>query len=157
MSTHSKSSLSAGKGGGHAPTARKSPVASWCVGLAAMGLTALSVSGYVYDRKQLDLIAAAHLRLLATGPAALETGVPAEYSIAATSITGEPLHAQIELSLNSSDGTRFVYKETTDDNGLLRVAIPGDMAMGSRAELRVAAVHGGQREEIKAVLAVAPP
>ena len=31
------------------------------------------------------------------------------------------------------------------------------MAMGSRAELRVAAVHGGQREEIKAVLAVAPP
>ena len=107
MSTHSKSSLSAAKGG-HAPAARKSPLASWFVGLAAIGLTALSVGGYVYDRKQLDLIAVAHLRLLATGPAVLETGAPAEFSIAATSITGKPLHSQIELSLNSSDGKRFV-------------------------------------------------
>ena len=72
MSTHSKSSLSGGKGG-HVPAFRKSRFAAWFVGLAAIALTVLSVSGYAYDRKQLELIAAAHLRLLATGPAVLET------------------------------------------------------------------------------------
>ena len=131
--------------------------ANWIVGLSAAVLVAGSVGGYLYDRKQLELIAAQHLRLMVAGPAELQAGAAAQYVVSTTAITGDPLPSPIELSLHSPDGKRLLgHHDNTDETGRLEVVIPADMALGPRAELRVAAVHAGQREEVKTVLAVVP-
>ncbi len=131
--------------------------AQWVVGLAATMLLVISLGGYLYDRTQRQQIAAQHLRLIVTGPAQLQPGAAAEYAISTTAITGDPLPAQIELSLYSPDGKRVVgHNFMTDDSGRLQDAIPADMALGSQAELRVMALHSAQREEIRTMLAVEP-
>ena len=55
--------------------------ANWTVGLAAAILVMISVGGYFYHREQLAALATQHLRLIVTGPSALQAGVPAEYTI----------------------------------------------------------------------------
>ena len=120
-------------------------------------LLAASVGGYLYDRKQRETITAAYLRLQVTGPAALQAGTPAEFSMTTTTITGEPLPSSIEFSLHSPDGKcQEKHVETFDESGRLRVAIPAELALPARAELVVTAVHAGLREEVKTVLAVQP-
>jgi hypothetical protein len=140
-----------------APWAR---AASWIVGLTAVALLGTSVGGWLYDRKQNETMAAAYLRLIVTGPAALESGTPAEYNVATTTVTGDPLASSIEWSLRSPDGKRLIErnetKETSYDNGRWRITIPADMALPSPTELDVTAIHAGQREEVKTVLAVQP-
>ena len=54
--------------------------ASWSVALAALLLLTLSVGSYFYHRRQLDLIAAKHLRLAITGSGQLQAGVPSVYA-----------------------------------------------------------------------------
>ncbi len=118
------------------------------------------MGGWLYDRKQNETMAAAYLRLIVTGPAALESGTPAEYNIITTTVTGDPLASSIEWSLRSPDGKRLIdrneTKETSYESGRWRITIPADMALPSLTELDVAAIHAGQREEVKTVLAVQP-
>ena len=140
-----------------APWAR---AASWIVGLTAVALLGTSVGVFLYDRKQNETMAAAYLRLIVTGPAALQSGTPAEYNITTTTVTGDPLASSIEWSLRSPDGKRLIdrneTKETAYETGRSHITIPGDMALPSPTELDVTAIHAGQREEVKTVLTVQP-
>ena len=132
--------------------------ANWIVALTTVVLLGGSVGGYYYDRRQKEVLAAPYLRLVVTGPPALESAAAAQYSIATSTITGEPVPSSIEWSLRSPDGKRLTYgKEMADENGSLRVTIPADMILPSRVELDVTAAHGGQREDAKALLAVESP
>ena len=131
---------------------------NWIVILTTIILLAGSLGGYYYDRKQKEALAAPYLRLVVTGPAALEAGTATEYSIATSTISGEPLPSSIQWSLRSPDGKRLIdRKDTADESGALRVTIPADMALPSRVELDVTAAHGGQHEEAKSLLAVQSP
>ena len=131
---------------------------NWIVILTTIILLAGSLGGYYYDRKQKEALAAPYLRLVVTGPAALEAGTATEYSIATSTISGEPLPSSIQWSLRSPDGKRLIdRKDTADESGSLRVTIPADMALPSRVELDVTAAHGGQHEEAKSLLAVQSP
>ena len=64
--------------------------ASWFVALAAFTLIAVSVGSYFYHRRQLDSIAAKHLRLVVAGSGQLQVGMPSTYNLLATTVTGEP-------------------------------------------------------------------
>ena len=131
---------------------------NWIVILTTIILLAGSSGGYYYDRKQKEALAAPYLRLVVAGPAALEAGTATEYSIATSTISGEPLPSSIQWSLRSPDGKRLIdRKDTADESGALRVTIPADMALPSRVELDVTAAHGGQHEEAKSLLAVQSP
>ncbi len=148
--------LPAVKPAGH----RRSPWAggaNWTVGLMAAVLLMTSVGGYIYHREQLSAIAAEHMRLRVAGPAALQTGASTQYTITTTSIAGDAVPAQIEFALYSPDGKRLLgHKETVDGNGRLQVIIPDDMALPSRARLKIAAVYNNHREEVDTLVNVEP-
>ena len=131
--------------------------ATWTVGLAAAILVMISVGGYFYHREQLAALATEHLRLIVTGPAALQAGVPAEYTISTSAISGQPLPSQVEVTLLTPEGKRLkAYKETTDERGRLQVAIPGELSLPPQVKLRVVALHYDSREEMETPLAVDP-
>jgi len=131
--------------------------ASWVVGLTATVLLMVPIGLYTYHREQIRAIAAEHLHFRVTGPAAMQEGANAEYTISTTAVTGDAVPTQVEFALYSPDGSRLLgHKETTDDDGLLKVTIPGDMALPSRTRLEVVALHGGSREEVETQLNVEP-
>jgi hypothetical protein len=131
--------------------------ANWIAAVTTVVLLGGSVGGYYYDRKQREALAAPYLRLVVTGPAALEAAAAAQYSIATSTISGEPLPSSIEWSLRSADGKRLIDRKEADESGSLRVTVPADMALPSGVELDVTAAHGGQHEDAKALLAVEGP
>ena len=107
---------------------------SWFVALAAFTLIAVSMGSYFYHRRQLDSIAAEHLRLVVTGPGQLQIGMPSLYNLMTTTVTGEPRVAQVEWSLSTTDGKRPLdRKETTDEQGRLTMIVPADMDLSTRS------------------------
>ena len=108
--------------------------AGWFVALAALALIAVSLGSYLYHRRQLDSIAARHLRLMIVGPGELQVGMPSVYNLLATTVTGVPHAESVEWSLSTPDGKRLVdRKETTDEQGRLTMIVPADMDLPTRA------------------------
>ena len=141
-----------------APVARG---ASWFVALAAFTLIAVSLGSYFYHRRQLDSIAARHLRLVVAGSGKLHLGVPSVYNLMATTVTGEPWADSVEWSLSTPDGKRLVdRKETTDDRGRLTMIVPADMDLPTRphglAQLSVTIGGGANRPSVALPLPVRP-
>jgi len=96
-------------------------------------LIAVSVGSYFYHRRQMDSIAAKHLRLVVAGAGQLQVGMPSVFNIQATTVTGVPWAAQVEWSLSTPDGKRLVdRKEPTDDQGRLTMVVPADMDLPTR-------------------------
>ncbi len=129
--------------------------ANWTVGLAAAVLVLISVGGYVYHRQKLAAIAVKHLRLVVTGPSTIQAGVPTEYLVSTSDINNEPLPAKVEVTLSGDDGQRLkAFKETVDEHGRLRIAIPTDLRLPPRTLFRVVAWHGESHDETEATLPV---
>ena len=126
------------------------------VALAASLLLAISLGGYWYHRGQLAEIAAEHLRIVVVGPAVVQAGAPAEFHVQTTSVTGDPMTAQVELSLYGSDGKRLWAHHQQSDDGRLSVGIPADVKLPPRARLEVLAVHRDKFERFDMPLAVLP-
>jgi hypothetical protein len=146
------------------PTGRnpRGRLISWLFNLAACALIFLSLGSYYYHRRQLDAIAAGHLRLLVMGPAELHAEVPAEYAVTTTTVTGAPLTAKVEMALYGPDGKRLLDKsDATDEQGQLLATVPPDLALAGRlpcqAQLRVAATRAAKHEEANLPLAICPP
>lgn len=130
--------------------------ANWTVGVISAVLVLISVGGYFYHREQLSVIAAEHLRLIVTGPAAIQAGVDAIYTVSTTAISGQPLSAQIEADIVAPDGQRLKgYKEPADEHGRLKVIIPADLKLPSQITLAVTAVYQKSREEAMLTIRVA--
>jgi hypothetical protein len=151
------------------PRSRKRPAdrtprgrfASWFVGLAASALIFVSLGSYLYHRRQLDAIAAGHLRLVVTGPAELHPEAPAEYGVTTTSVTGEPLVCEVEMSLRGPGGKqRWGLMDNHYEEGHLSAKIPADLALSglspAEAQLKVVAARGSKREEAELPLAIRP-
>ncbi len=127
------------------------------VGLAASLLLAISLGGYWYHRGQLAEIAAEHLRVIVVGPAVVYAEAPAEFHVQTTSVTGDAMSAQVELTLYSSEGKRlWAHHQKCDDDGRLTVGIPADVKLPPRARLEVLAVHRDKFERFDMPLAVEP-
>jgi 5-hydroxyisourate hydrolase-like protein (transthyretin family) len=102
--------------------------------LAALGLIALSLGSYLYHRRQLESIAARHLRLVVAGSGQLQAGAPSVFNLLTTTVTGDPRATQVEWSLTTPDGKRLMdRKETTDSDGRLTMIVPADMDLSRRA------------------------
>jgi hypothetical protein len=130
---------------------------NWIVGLMAAALLAVSLGGYVYHRGQLFGLASEHLRLRVTGPSQLQLGFANRYSIAATSITGRGLPAQVEFTLRSLDNKPILsHKEKSDASGRLDIVVPSDLKLPADVKLEVAAVYGSQTERFSTQLATKP-
>ena len=135
--------------------------ANWFVALAALALVAASLGSYFYHRRQLDSIAARHLRLVVSGAGQLQVGMPSVYNLLTTTVTGEPWTAPVEWSLATPDGKRLVdRKETTDDQGRLTMTVPADMDLPTRshgpAQLTVTAGRGDNPPSVTLPLPVRP-
>lgn len=119
--------------------------ANWFVGLAALALIGMSLGAYFYHRRQMDSIAARHMRLVLAGPGRLQTGAPSVYSLLTTRVTGEPWPAPVEWSLSTPDGKRLVDHKETSEQGRLVMVVPADMALPARLhaalQLNVTADH----------------
>ena len=144
-----------------APRLRLAPVpmargASWFVALAAFTLIAVSVGSYFYHRRQLDSIAAKHLRLLVAGSGQLQVGMPSAYNLQVTTVTGEPWATPVEWSLSTPDGERLVdHKETTDDQGRLTMIVPDNKKVARAGGASVTA-GGGKLAERRPATAHPP-
>jgi hypothetical protein len=135
--------------------------ASWFVAVAAFTLITVSLGSYFYHRRQLEAIAASHLRLVVAGPGQLRAGLPCTYSLLATTVTGEPCNTQVEWSLSTPDGKRLVDRNVpTDDQGRLTMVIPADMDLPTRshgaAQLSVTAGGGTNPPSVSLPLPVRP-
>ena len=142
-----------------APAAERSfgRAAHWSVGLSAAALVLISVSGYFYHREQLSAIAAEHLRLIVTGPSSLRTGVGTEYWVSTTAINGQPLPAELDVTISTPDQKRLkAYRESVDEHGRLQVVVPADLPLPPRIILKVAAHHADNREEVELPIRVEP-
>jgi len=126
------------------------------VTLAASLLLAISLGGYWYHRGQLADIAAEHLRVVVVGPAVIQAGAPAEFHVQTTSVTGNPVAAEVELTLYGSEGKRLWAHNQQCDEGRLSVGIPADVKLPPRARLEVLAVHRDKFERFDMPLAVQP-
>ncbi len=132
--------------------------ANWTVGLSAGVLLIISIGGYLYHRGQLADIAAEHLRLLVTGPARFQTGVPNRFTVDTSSITGAALQVPIEFALYSPDGgLLYTHKERTDEGGHLAVEVPSNVEVPSWLTLDVVGTHRGRSERVEVRLEVASP
>ncbi len=135
--------------------------ANWFVVLAALTLIAVSVASYFYHRRQLESLAARHLRLVVSGAGELQVGAPSVYNLLATTVTGEPWAAPVEWSLTAPGGKRLVdRKETTDDQGRLTMIVPADMDLATRlrgpAQLNVTAGGGANPPSVALPLPIRP-
>ena len=135
--------------------------ASWFVALAAFTLIAVSLGSYFYHRRQLDSIAARHLRLVVTGSGELQAGMPNTYNLLATTVTGEPWAGPVEWSLSTPDGKRPLdRKEDTYDQGRLTMLVPADMDLATRshgpAQLTVTAGTGPNPLSVALALPIRP-
>jgi hypothetical protein len=131
--------------------------ANWAVALVAAVLLAASLGAYLYHRGQLADIAAEHLRLVLTGPARLHTHAAAEYNVTTTAVTGTPVPAQVEFTLDAPDGQRlWGHQEKADERGHLRVTIPAGLQVPDHARLEVLAVYRDKLQRIDTRLAVQP-
>ncbi len=138
-----------------------SRAAGWFVALAALTLIAVSVGSYSYHRRQLDSIAARHLRLVVAGPGQLQAGMPSVYNLLATTVTGEPWATQVEWSLSTPDGKGLVdHKESTDDQGGLTMVVPARMDLSTRshepAQLTVTVGGGANPSSVTLPLPIRP-
>jgi hypothetical protein len=145
------------------PAARKprGRIITWLFSAAACALALVSLASYYYHHRQLNAIAAGHLRLLVAGPAELRTEAPTHYDVTTTTVTGEPLTAKVELALYDADGKRVSEKtDATYEEGHLPVTFPGDLALAghspAKAQLHVTASRGERSEEATLPLAVCP-
>jgi hypothetical protein len=127
--------------------------AQWLVSLAVLALIGVSLGSYFYHRRQLEAMAARHLRLLVAGPSQLQPGAGAAYSLISTRVTGERWPVPIEWSLSTADGKLVDHKESTDSQGRLIMNVP-EMALPTRpgmiAQLGVRA--GGDDNAVKITL-----
>ena len=129
--------------------------ANWTVGAIAALLVLLSAGGYFYHRRQLDAIAAEHLRLFVAGPSHIQSGLAARYTIETTTIDGRPLPAEIEVVISKPSGEMIkAFKEKVGDDGRLVVTIPADMELPPRVKLKAAATHEGSSDEMESILPV---
>ena len=95
-------------------------------------------------------LAADHLRLVVTGPAKLEVGVPNQYSITTTSVTGEPLTVKVESAVYSPAGkTLWQQQARTNGAGQLNVTIPASVPITGAARLEVLAYHHDSIERMQ--------
>jgi hypothetical protein len=138
-----------------------SRAANWFVALAALALIAASLGSYFYHRRQLDSIAARHLRLVVSGSGQLQAGMPSVYNLVTTTVTGEPWTTPVEWSLATPDGRRLVdHMVTTDDQGRLTMTVPADMDLPTRshgpAQLTVTAGRSDNPPSVTLPLPIRP-
>jgi hypothetical protein len=133
-------------------------LAHWLVGLAAALLAIVSLAGYGYHRQQLAQLASQQLRLFVAGPPRLEGGAPAQFTVVSTGVTGEPVPAQIELTIVTPD-ERPLWREKdwADKQGRLRSIIPANLTIPRGSRLLVSASHDSRVERIAAPLNVSEP
>ena len=130
---------------------------SLAVGLTAAVLLLASIVGLSWQRGQLRQLATENLRLLVTGPARFYSGAANHYSLLTTSVTGEPVAAQVELALNATNGKQlFLQNAWTDPSGRLELAIPADVHLPSRVALKISATCQGKTESLAMPLDVEP-
>jgi len=140
-----------------APARPLGQTANWTVGLLAALLVLVSVGGYFYHYEQLAGLAGEHLRLVATGPTFLYRGVASEILVCTTTLSGRPLAAEVEVFLSDTYGRRLLtHKESTDEQGRLRVVLPPDLQLPEQVHLQISAAYDGSRAEAYASLAVLP-
>lgn len=123
----------------------------WVATLAACLL--LVAAGVTYWRGEVGRtrLADEHLRLVVTGPAALEPGVPQSYEVRTTSLASRAVSAEVEYALYGPQNERlFGDKQRTDASGTLNVRVPADVAIPESARLEVLAVRADnlQRAEV---------
>jgi hypothetical protein len=154
-----RSQVSATAPRGRPSRTRSSPWArgaNWAVSIAASVLLAFSLGGYIYHRQELADLAASHMRLLVTGPARLQQGLANTYTIAASTATGTPLAAKIELALYSPAGKPLLrQEEDTDTAGRASLIVPAELNIPAEARLEVSASYKNKRETLDANFPVA--
>lgn len=126
---------------------------SWFVALAALALIGISLGSFLYHRRQLNIIAAEHVRMVVTGPGYLQAGAIGVFNLATTTVTGEPWPAQIEWTLATPEGKRLIdRKERTDEKGCLMLVVPADMdfpaGLHAPLQLSVTAACAASRAEV---------
>lgn len=145
---------------GRSARGRSSPWArgaNWAVSVAAAVLLAFSLGGYFYHRQELADLAANHIRLLATGPSRLQSGMANTYTVDASTVTGAPIATKVQLALYSPSGQPLLrQEEDTDAQGRAQVSVPANLALPAAARLEVSAVYRNKRESLSADLRVAP-
>ena len=100
----------------------------WIGGVAAAVLVMFTLGGYLWQRIAVHNLAADHVRLVVTGPAKLQAGVPNQYSITTTSVTGEPLPVKVEYAVYTPAGKSLLQQQArTDGSGRLDVTIPANL------------------------------
>ena len=132
--------------------------ADWTVGVAAAVLLLTSLGGWLYHRAQLADLAADHLRLRVTGPARLRAGMATDYEVTTTSVTGQPIQAQVDFAVYSADGEQLrAHNEKTDEkDGRLTLTLPADLDVGDGVKMQLSASHRQQREAVVTLFAVEP-
>ena len=136
-----------------------SPSTHWVIAAAAGALLVISLGGFFYQQQQLRDIAADHLRLRVSGPATLHAGVPGRYLVTTTTVTGEPVPAQVQFAVFAPGAGQLMrLNEKTDDAGRLEVTVPADFIAGSEARLEVSAEAEARSESFPfpARLAIEP-
>ncbi|NQT38389.1 MAG: hypothetical protein HQ581_12910, partial [Planctomycetes bacterium] len=137
--------------------------ARWTVGITAAVLLLVSLGGYLSHRSRMSTIAAAHPRLLVTGPSHIGVETDSRFSITTSGATGEPMAAEIEFLLQGpGDRQIFAHHESTDEEGRLDVVVPAadvrEASSGSPAgaSLTVLAVSGDRRAQCEGLLRLEP-
>ena len=83
--------------------------------------------------------------------------ITSEYTIRTTAIGGQPLPAQVEVTLLAADGRRLKsYREMADEQGQLQVSVPADLKLPDRTRFQVVAWHGKSQAGAETTLTVEP-
>ncbi|MCG8585579.1 MAG: hypothetical protein MI757_12785, partial [Pirellulales bacterium] len=84
-----------------------SPTLHWAIGVAATLLVMAAGAAYFMQGPDEAEIAQKHMRLIVTGPAKFQPGVDNTYTVAASTIDGQPAsRAEIEFKLSSPGGEK---------------------------------------------------
>ncbi len=131
--------------------------ANWVVGISAGVFLLIALGGYLYHRGQLAEIAAEHLRLMVTGPARISIGVAQRYTARASTVTGDPVPAQVEFALYGPDGQQLMaHKEAADELGMVHVTVEADSQWPPQVRMEVVGSYSARTERAETQLAVEP-
>ncbi|MDZ4782773.1 MAG: MG2 domain-containing protein, partial [Planctomycetia bacterium] len=128
----------------HQPPAKRNTW-GWAIGLAAAVMLLLSLGGFQFHRTRLARLDRELPRVVVAGPARLTPGATNRFTVAASTVAGDPLAVNMVYALYDVDRQANVqlHRQETDRWGRMTIELSGKERLPVNCELRLATAQAG--------------
>lgn len=124
--------------------------------LTAAVLAAVSAVCALLHWQWLGGIAGERFRLLVAGPGKLVAGVPVDFVVESSDVTGRAVPAEVSFGLYHENGRRMILKDVVGADGRVRFTLPVEELVPGNARVEVAAEYRNGYEQALFTVPISP-